>query len=450
MNTLSAKLNIIKLYFKADKKRIGAVLLLFVFTIGAGWFVLAPRTLADDVGYYYGDGGWGDSGWGYSDWGGGYGYDYSGPSYSYDYYSPSVSYDYYYGSAPSYDYAAPSTSYDHYSAPDYGYSYDYANTPSYSYDYYDYTPSDYGYYDYGYYEPAYYSGYDYYYGGYGGGYDYEQNYTYTDTYSYTYDDYYHYATSTWPYVIYTSYPDLNVYKTVKNVTKGEGAWQKITSANIGDVIAFSIKVASTGRGQANNVSVRDVLPYQLSYVSGTTKIDDGAASDNLFSTSGLFLGYIPEGQTRTVTFQASVTSTGSSYGMTNTYSNYAYARGDNIYERSDTADIVVTSAYVPYTPSTPTTPSYSYTPYSYYSSYYPSYTPTYTTPSYPSYLPSLNIPIAEAATVKSITGADYLSLAISLIFGLSGAGAAYVIIRNPARLAKMKLALVVMKNKLFS
>lgn len=459
MNILSAKLNIIKLYFQADKKRIGAVLVLFALFIGAGWMILTPQTLADDFGYYYGDSGWGGgSDWGYSDSGGGYSYDYSTPSYSYDYSSPSVSYDYYYGSVPdysydySYDYSAPSSSYDYYygSVPDYGYGYDYDyyNNEPYSYDYYTYTPSDYGYYDYGYYEPAYYAGYDYFYGGYGGGYDYEQNYTYIDTYNYTYDDYYYYATSTRPDVIYTSYPDLNVYKTVKNVTKGEGAWQKITSTNQGDTIAFSIKVASTGRGQANNVSVRDTLPYQFSYITGTTKIDDGYASDNLFSTSGLFLGYIPEGQTRTITFEASVTSTGSAYSGTNTYTNYAYARGDNIYERSDTAEVVVSSTYTPYTPSTPSTPSYSY----YTPTYYPSYTtPSYSyTPSYPSYLPSLNIPSAEAATVKSVTGADYLSLAISLMFGLTGAGASYVIMKNPARLSKMRLALVVMKNKLFS
>lgn len=485
MNTLTQKLNIAKLYFQAkrekktkfsyfqaDKKRIAAAVLLFALVISSSWASLAPNTLADDFGYYYGsDAGYSD--YGYSSYSSpsydyfygsvpSYSYDYSSystPAYSYDYnsapsydyYTPSANYDYYYGSVPSYsyDYSTPSSDYNYYSpiaSYDYYYSsvpdYNYDNALSYSYDYY--TPYSYGDYYYDYYQPDYYTAYDYYgYGGYGdSSYDYKQNYVYSDTYNYHYTDYY--STSTLSDIISPSYPDLNVYKAVKNITKGEGAWQKITSANQGDKVSFSIKVASTGRGQANNVSVRDVLPYQLSYITGTTRIDDGYASDNLFSTGGLFLGYIPEGQTRTITFEASVTSTGSGYSSTNTYVNYAYARGEGIYERSDTADVVVSSTYTPYTPSTPATPSYSY--YTPSTTYYPSYTYT------PSYTPSYAVPSAQAAapTVKTITGANSLSVLISLMLGLIGAGASYMIMRNSNRFVKMKLAFVVLKNKLFS
>lgn len=372
MNTLTNKLNIAKLYFQADKKRIFAAVFVFSFAVLACWAILAPQTLADDYGYYYG----GD--YGYSDFGSSYpSYDYSysyGSTPSYDNYSyasyPSYSdysysypsydnYSYSYGSTPSYSdysYSSPWT-YDSYSYSSYPSSYDYSYYyPSYGYSYNSYPYSqnyDYGfYYDYGY------NNYGYGYDSYGGwsDYSYDSSYNYNDTYNYT-DTYSDYCGSGCYYPYYSCYScatstlsavagDLNIVKNVKNISNNDTSWNKSTDADPGDRIAFSIAVNNNSNSPAYNVIVWDSLPSQLSYVANSTQVDGiGNSSDGITSSSGINIGTIQAGQTKTVTFNTDLQYY-APYNYDYTLTNYGYVKADNISQKSDSAQIHLNSSSV--------------------------------------------------------------------------------------------------------
>ncbi len=140
--------------------------------------------------------------------------------------------------------------------------------------------------------------------------------------------------------------NLYVYNTVRNITSGEGSWQKSTSANYGDRLGFSIVVTTNSNNTAYNVSVSDTLPYPLSYVTGSTRIDGNYTNDNITS-GGLFIGSLEDGQSKTVTFEATVSSnySGNYSGTSNTITNYAYAKADNISQRSDSVQIFLNQNY---------------------------------------------------------------------------------------------------------
>lgn len=131
---------------------------------------------------------------------------------------------------------------------------------------------------------------------------------------------------------------LNIYKTVRNISQNENSWQKTTSANSGDRLAFQLQISTNNNTTANNAVATDNLPSQLSYVSGSTRIDGNySASDNIVS-NGLFIGSISPGQTKIITFEATMVS-GYSYSYASALTNYAYVKAENINQQSDSAQI---------------------------------------------------------------------------------------------------------------
>ena len=128
-------------------------------------------------------------------------------------------------------------------------------------------------------------------------------------------------------------PDLTIAKTVRNITKGETSWSESTNAQEGEKIGFSLKVNSTGNTAAQNVTVSDNLPYQLSYVGGSTKIDGVVASDGIVS-GGISLGTMNSGTSKTVTFEATVNA-----NQTASVTNYGKVWANQVSEKQDTATI---------------------------------------------------------------------------------------------------------------
>lgn len=135
-------------------------------------------------------------------------------------------------------------------------------------------------------------------------------------------------------------PDLTIYKTVRNITKGETYYQKSTSANPGDRIAFSLRVETTRNVLAYNVIVSDTLPANISYVSGSTRIDNNYTSDGITS-GGINIGTLSGNQSKTIVFEGAAASEYNFSFGTTYLTNYGYVRADNISQRSDTAQVNV-------------------------------------------------------------------------------------------------------------
>ncbi len=133
--------------------------------------------------------------------------------------------------------------------------------------------------------------------------------------------------------------NLNLTKYVRNLTRSETGLIVSTNANQGDTVLFTIQVSTQNSSQqVNNVKVWDNLPSGLNLVSGTTRLDNGLISDNLFvGGSGINIGTIVGNQTRTITFQATVNSSVNNQ----TLINYAYATADNVPQQTAFAQVVI-------------------------------------------------------------------------------------------------------------
>ena len=132
--------------------------------------------------------------------------------------------------------------------------------------------------------------------------------------------------------------DLNITKTVRNLTKGTDLSSSV-NADPGDHILFSISVSIPGdAAAATNVLVWDSLPSGLDYINGSTKIDNISTADGLIS-GGISLGTINPNQIKNITFETTVSSAGSQ-----TLTNYAYASADNITQRQASAQVAVGAA----------------------------------------------------------------------------------------------------------
>jgi len=134
-------------------------------------------------------------------------------------------------------------------------------------------------------------------------------------------------------------PYLIISKLAKNVSRDQINWSNSISAEPGDRIEFYLKVTSAGSFSAYNVRLRDILPSKVIY-RGSLKIDNYSSSGNIIS--GINLGTLSPGQSKTVTFEAKVRSSSNfSYG-TASLVNTAKTWADNLNQRTDTALIYVT------------------------------------------------------------------------------------------------------------
>ena len=140
----------------------------------------------------------------------------------------------------------------------------------------------------------------------------------------------------------TSSQDLSVNKLVRNQTTGQTSYVNSTSAYAGDRLNFQVQITNTGNVTLSNVIVRDQLPYQLTYVTGSTQSDGGYVADGI-SSGGINIGSLNAGAVRTLTFDATANSSYSSQNVTNT----AYARADSVSERSFSASIYLSPVSSP-------------------------------------------------------------------------------------------------------
>jgi uncharacterized repeat protein (TIGR01451 family) len=97
--------------------------------------------------------------------------------------------------------------------------------------------------------------------------------------------------------------NLTVTTTVRNLSAGNLNWSTSVAAHPSDIIQFNIAIQSYGNTSVNNVMVRDILPYNLTYNNGLT-VDGVTNTGNILY--GVNIGSISQGQTRNITYQAQV------------------------------------------------------------------------------------------------------------------------------------------------
>ncbi len=138
---------------------------------------------------------------------------------------------------------------------------------------------------------------------------------------------------------------VNISKTVRDVNSNTG-FQKSVNANQGDQVQYSISVTAGGTTSTmGDVLVVDTLPSFVTLVSGTVRVDNQYAADNWLFSSGLNIGTMYPGQTRTIQFTATVAS-GIPSG-TQTLTNWAKAWSNTGNIVQDSAMVFVNGYYNP-------------------------------------------------------------------------------------------------------
>lgn len=175
--------------------------------------------------------------------------------------------------------------------------------------------------------------------------------------------------------------ELQMNKSVRNLTAGENSYFETTNAHEGDRVRFRINVRNTGTATLTNIILEDSLPSGLNYVSGSTCVDGSPISSNAIVNGGLNLGNFTPGETSEVIFDAIVDYAGyyNYNGYTHTITNTSCVDSDQTGEISDCASVCI---YQPYYP----TPYPTYYPP--YPTYYPTPYPTYYPTPYPTYYPA--------------------------------------------------------------
>ncbi|PIQ75630.1 MAG: hypothetical protein COV84_00005, partial [Candidatus Portnoybacteria bacterium CG11_big_fil_rev_8_21_14_0_20_40_15] len=135
--------------------------------------------------------------------------------------------------------------------------------------------------------------------------------------------------------------DLTIVKQVRNVTENQFQFSDSIGAKPRQTLEFSIKVTSTGNVAINNVIVRDMLPDRLLYIAGSTYVDGFFVSDGITS-GGINIGTINAGASKTVTFRVNVEREVLFPRGDTTLINTGFARADEVGEKSDTAQVIVT------------------------------------------------------------------------------------------------------------
>ena len=135
------------------------------------------------------------------------------------------------------------------------------------------------------------------------------------------------------YVTSTS-TNLSLTKLGRNLSAGERVYSKVIRVTEGDVIEFHLTVTAGNNKDLYNVNMKDIMPSVLSYMSGTTKIN-GIVQPDTITTTGLSLGTIYKGASKTIVFQAISASPGTYL----TYTNTAEITADNESKITDSASI---------------------------------------------------------------------------------------------------------------
>jgi len=127
-----------------------------------------------------------------------------------------------------------------------------------------------------------------------------------------------------PYVPPYQNQDFQVTKNVLNRTLNQSVFVNRVNAQTEDVVEFEIRVSSDAYYYQNNqyynnqysILVRDMLPYGLTYIPGTTQVNSVQAQDGI-TTSGIYINSSTSGASQYIRFLARVNGSVPSGTLTN-------------------------------------------------------------------------------------------------------------------------------------
>ncbi|MBD3282388.1 MAG: DUF11 domain-containing protein, partial [Candidatus Portnoybacteria bacterium] len=134
--------------------------------------------------------------------------------------------------------------------------------------------------------------------------------------------------------------DISISKLGRNITRNQSNWAETSLASPSQQIEFSIQITNIGNQELTNVRVWDALPYQLLMVDGSTRIN-GADWGGDVTGSGLDIGTLNPGETKTIKFIATVASSENFGSGSTTLINTAYVSADRVGQLADQASVIV-------------------------------------------------------------------------------------------------------------
>ena len=99
--------------------------------------------------------------------------------------------------------------------------------------------------------------------------------------------------------------NIQMTKTALNRTQGQTTFTSFTTGQGSDTLEFEIRVRNLDFTNGGTVTVRDILPPELAYVPGSTRIDGAFAPDGITS-GGISIGFLAGGQEKVIRLQATV------------------------------------------------------------------------------------------------------------------------------------------------
>lgn len=143
----------------------------------------------------------------------------------------------------------------------------------------------------------------------------------------------------------------NVTTTVRLVGDSDKSWKKEVDAKIGDKVEFRIEYENTSDARQNNIAIADILPSDLHYVKGTTKLYNdsfpkGALVDSdEVVASGIYVGHYEPGANAIIRFQAEVVDDDFTCGKFILHNWGRASIGEKVMQ--DSAAVVVQLPYCP-------------------------------------------------------------------------------------------------------
>ncbi len=105
---------------------------------------------------------------------------------------------------------------------------------------------------------------------------------------------------------------FKVEKTVRNVTNGEKTFSDTVDAKVGDIVEYQIYFENISGQHMDDVVVRDLLPNNMEYIDGSTKLynqahQQGAINNNdTIPSTGINIGSYDDGANAYIRFRAVV------------------------------------------------------------------------------------------------------------------------------------------------
>lgn len=113
-------------------------------------------------------------------------------------------------------------------------------------------------------------------------------------------------------------------------------------ATIGDTLNYTIKLTNNGTILLSDINVKDILPVGVQFVAGSVKIDN-TSQPTYDITTGINVGSMIILATKTITFQASVTSLPTPNTVTNkATSTFSYLVGNVVNGTSQSNTVTTT------------------------------------------------------------------------------------------------------------